>query len=350
MWRASTIYWIVQLLGWGLFCTLLGITKYSVGEFSTSLIIQLLELFILLIAITHLMRYILLRYDWINLKLRSMIPRVIILNYLTALVLISITFSLSLLRNEETNLKLIDLFINSWVHTLFFLLWTAIYLTNHLVQKSRTQELNNLQLTASHQEIELKTLREQLNPHFLFNSLNSIRALVEIEPQHAKNAITTLSSLLRNSLQMGKKTKVPLSDEIALVEEYLKLEKIRFEERLDYMIEVHAKQEILIPPFIIQTLVENAIKHGIAKSKSGGQIKIIVTSVPKQLKITVSNTGILGPKNTNGIGVENARRRLKLQYGDSAKLDIQERNNTVEATILIIDKEKQHQRITKEHL
>ncbi|MCC5924721.1 MAG: histidine kinase, partial [Crocinitomicaceae bacterium] len=267
--------------------------------------------------------------------LRSMIPRVILLNYGTALVLISITISLGLFRNETPNFKWIDFFINSWVYMLFFMLWTAIYLSNHLIQKSRTQELHNLQLTSSHQEIELKTLREQLNPHFLFNSLNSIRALVEIDPQNAKNAITTLSTLLRNSMQMGKKTKVLLTDEITLVEEYLKLEKIRFEERLDYSITINVIQEILIPPFIIQTLVENAIKHGISKSKEGGVISVNIDYQINQLNITVKNTGELGPKNAIGIGLENTKRRLKLQYGDNAHLQIDQLNGEVVAKITI---------------
>jgi two-component system LytT family sensor kinase len=337
MWKASTLYWIVQLLGWALFCILLGITRYSIGEFDKAIIFQLIELYILLVLVTHFMRFVLLKFDWINLRLRSMIPRVIILNYGTALLLISITITLGFMRKEATNIKWIELFINSLVYTLFFMLWTAIYLSNHLIQKSRTQELNNLQLTASHQEIELKTLREQLNPHFLFNSLNSIRALVEIEPQIAKNAITTLSTLLRNSLQMGKKTKVSLKDEITLVEEYLKLEKIRFEERLDYSIIIDVRNETLIPPFIIQTLVENAIKHGIAKSKEGGSINVHIFQQMNKLFISVKNTGHFGPKNTNGIGLENTKRRLKLQYGENAQLHIQELNNEVEAKITILN-------------
>lgn len=344
MWRASTLYWIVQLLGWGFFCLLLGITRYSAGEFEKEIVIQLIELYILLVVITHLMRFILLRFDWINLKLRSMIPRVILLNYGTAVILIGATIALGVLHNESPKIKWIDFFINSWVYTLFFMLWTAIYLTNHLVQKSRSQELKNLQLTASHQEIELKTLREQLNPHFLFNSLNSIRALIEIEPQIAKNAITTLSTLLRNSLQMGKKTKVSLNDEVTLVEEYLKLEKIRFEERLDYSIQVDTDREVFIPPFIVQTLVENAIKHGISKSKKGGQIQITIETNLNHLKIIVSNSGSLGPRNHIGIGLDNTERRLKLQYGDNATLKIFEKEGQVIAVIQIT---KQHEIIQK---
>jgi LytS/YehU family sensor histidine kinase len=215
-------------------------------------------------------------------------------------------------------------------------MWSAVYLTYHLLRKSRKQELQNLKLEASHHEIELKTLRDQLNPHFLFNSLNGIRALIEIDPTTAKSAITTLSNLLRNSLQMGKKAQVSISEELGLVTEYLKLEKIRFEERLTYNISIEVNDKIQIPPFLIQTMAENGIKHGISKSRTGGLIDIRVYETDAKLKLEVTNTGgQYKPNNIEGIGIINTKRRLAIQYGDNAGFSIKNEDNSVVALVWI---------------
>lgn len=341
MWKASSVYWIVQFLGWGLFCSLIGITKSAVDEFDTIVAYQLIILFFLLVSISHLMRYILIKFDWINLKIVPLIPRILGLNYLSAITLIVITSFVSkyILYTDLNGVKLIDEFINSLVYTLFFLLWTAVYLTYHLLQKSRQQELLNLQLEASHHEIELKTLRDQLNPHFLFNSLNSIRALVEADPKTAKTAVTSLSNLLRNSLQMGRKSQVSLGEELELVNEYLKLEKIRFEERLNVKSTISAPKTIKIPPFIIQTLVENAIKHGISKIEKGGDVEIEITKTGRELKILVKNTGQLNTTINHGVGLSNTQKRLNLIYGNNAIFVITRNDNKVESKIVIKYKE-----------
>jgi len=336
MWNASKLYWIVQLLGWGAFCILLAITRLAVGEVESSIFLQLIQLYVLLISISHGMRWVLLSFDWINLKLGPLIPRVLGLNYLGSILLLIVIFFLSTFYDDDEGFKVVEFFVNSAIYTLFFMLWTAIYLTYHLIKKSREQELLTLQLKASNHEIELKTLRDQLNPHFLFNSLNSIRALVEIEPKVAKSAITTLSNLLRNSLQMGKKSQVSIEEEIELVNRYLELEKIRFEERLQFSIEVDAPQTVTIPPFIIQTLAENAIKHGISKSTTGGHVFIHVLYKDDVLIISVENSGTLDKNNTSfGIGLSNTRRRLQIQYGSFADFSIFEQSKLVKAQIRI---------------
>ena len=335
MWKASKLYWIVQLLGWGLFCTLLGINRFSVGDFNFIVLLKLIELYILLVFISHTMRYLLLRLDWINFKITPLIPRLIVLNYLASILLLLTTFLLSLLYSEAQSFTLIELFINSLVYTLFFGLWTSIYLTYFLLQKSRQQEIINLKLIANHHEIELKTLKDQLNPHFLFNSLNSIRALIEAEPKSAKHAITTLSNLLRSSLQMGKKTQVSVEDELYLVMEYLELEKIRFEERLNFKMNTNVPLSIKIPPFIIQTLVENAIKHGISKLSKGGDIFINLSYQPPVFLIQIKNSGKLNSPIRKGIGISNTKRRLHIQYGKDATFNIKQVDEWVVAEIRI---------------
>jgi len=337
MWFAKKLYWIIQLLGWMAFCLLIGFTNYIQGEFDKDSLFQLVELFFLLIGITHTNRFVMLRFDWLNLKLAPLIPRLIALNFASSLCLLFLSYVTNRLfyASEDIQFSASEFFINAVVYMLFFLLWSAIYLSYHLINKSRQQEIRNLQLEATNNEIELKTLRDQLNPHFLFNSLNSIRALIEENPSIAKSAITTLSNLLRRSLTMGKQSKVSLEEELRLVKEYLELEKIRFEERLTLSIRVSANQQLQIPPFIIQTLAENAIKHGISNRNEGGELTIFVDETMRSLIIQVSNPGVLSLGNSEGIGLSNTKRRLDIQFGHYAKVDLHQEGEMVIATIEI---------------
>lgn len=334
--RASAIYWVVQLLGWGVFCSLIAITTYVQGEFSNATAIRLLVLYILLILVTHGMRYLLLRFDWLNLKLAPLIPRVLLLNIGASLVLLLGSGLFSYFFFGETPERLIQLIINVLLYSIFFIMWSAVYLTYHLLRKSRKQELHNLKLIASNHEIELKTLRDQLNPHFLFNSLNSIRALIEIEPATAKSAITTLSNILRDSLHLGKRSLIKLEEELNLVSEYLKLEKIRFEERLTYSLECSIDKSLQIPPFLIQTMTENAIKHGISKKADGGIVDVNVYERNNKVYLEVINSGgHYTPTDEEGIGIKNTRRRLEIQFGENAGFNIQNKDQKVCAFVWI---------------
>ena len=179
-------------------------------------------------------------------------------------------------------------------------------------------------------------LRDQLNPHFLFNSLNSIRALIEIDPVTAKSSITTLSNILRDSLQLGKKSLITLEDELNLVSEYLKLEKIRFEERLTYTIECTVDKRLQIPPFLIQTMTENAIKHGISKKADGGFVDVNVYEKSEKIHLEVINSGgQYAPSNQEGIGIQNTRRRLEIQFGQKAGFEIKNKEGKVSAIVWI---------------
>jgi len=199
-----------------------------------------------------------------------------------------------------------------------------------------------LKLEASIKEIELSNLKSQLNPHFIFNALNSIRALVDENPAKSKEAINQLSSILRNSLVTEKKGLTSFDDELKLVKDYLGLESIRFEERLktDFDIDPESK-DFLVPPLMIQTLVENGIKHGISKLTSGGLIQIKTKVDGDHLKIHIRNSGrfILNGNHKNGspgLGLENTRQRLKLIYGDDATFRIlTEKDNFVLTEIII---------------
>jgi LytS/YehU family sensor histidine kinase len=185
-------------------------------------------------------------------------------------------------------------------------------------------------------ELELKTIKAHINPHFIFNSLNGIRALVDEDPARARTAITELSNILRNSMQADKQETVPFEKELAIVKDYLALEQMRFEERL--MVNFDIDEDTLdqpVPPMMLQTLVENAIKHGISKNVSGGEIKITSRFVKDQHELVIRNTGRLnGQVNADGFGISSTQSRLKLLFGDSAGFSISDVNgNEVEAKV-----------------
>lgn len=335
MGRTKVLYWTIQFIAWGTFCIMIGAASVIQGQFTQLTFIKLVQLFILLILISHFIRWVFINKNWLNLKVSQLIPRTLILIFSlsTLMLLVNNTFAY-VFYNEEW-VSAVEFFINILMYSIFLIMWAAVYLTYHLMQKSRLQEFHNLRLSISQTENELKTLRDQLNPHFLFNSLNSIRALIEIDPEMAKSAITTLSNLLRNSLMLGKKLQITLNEELELVKEYLKLEKIRFEERLKYSIKNEVTNTIYIPPFIIQSMAENAIKHGISKSSREGEVNISIHYQDDLLILEVINTGKYVESKKSGIGLANTKRRLEIIYGNEAGFEIKNENNRVKTHIWI---------------
>jgi hypothetical protein len=331
MFKAKKVYWLAQIGGWFILSMLLFASSLAYSEkngpvkaISNELILSILIFFLLGIVLTHAMRSCFLAFGWLNLKLGPLVPRAVIASFFfAALMSLGTNLLAHWLKPEENPLKWLNFLLDVCVTSMFFTLWNSVYFTFHFFQRSREQEVSNLQLTASHNEIELKNLRSQLNPHFLFNSLNSIRALIELDPKQAQINITKLSSLLRKSLILGKEQLVSLSEELAIVQDYLDLEKVRFEERVQ-VIQIHDSElsEMQIPPFILQTLVENAFKHGIAQRIQGGTIWISSEKIGEHVVLKVENTGTLNHEIGNGIGIENTIRRLELQFGSNASFEL----------------------------
>ena len=333
--KIRLLYWIVQIVAWGVLCGIIGIAAFIQGEFNFQTVFKLIELYLLLLLFSNSIRWIFIKRNWLNLKLAPLIPRVMTFSFVLSTLLMLITNLSNFIFYEEKWITLSEFLVNVILYSLFLIMWSAVYLSYHLLQKSRLQEINNLKLQAIQTKNELKTLRDQLNPHFLFNSLNSIRALIEIEPITAKSAITTLSSLLRNSLLLGKKSFISLKEEMQLVEEYLKLEKIRYEERLSYTLINEVKKTLYIPPFLVQSMVENAIKHGISKKIKGGKINVNISFNDNNLILEVINDGEFNDNKNSGIGIKNTKRRLEIIYGQTAGFKIDNKKNKVQSYIWI---------------
>jgi two-component system, LytTR family, sensor kinase len=177
---------------------------------------------------------------------------------------------------------------------------------------------------------ESKVLRAQMNPHFMFNAMNSIRALILEDPDKAQKAVTQLSNILRSSLLADRRKTINLSEEVKTVEDYLELEKIRYEERLQIRKNIYPDTlNIQVPPMLLQTLVENAIKHGVSKPVKGGFVSIESKIVNKNLVIVISNTGILEKTDSGGFGLENTAHRLELLFGPESKFRIYQASQEV---------------------
>lgn len=225
----------------------------------------------------------------------------------------------------------------TFYYSIIFFLWSVLYFIYNYFERYN----KSLKLEASAKEIELVNLKSQLNPHFIFNALNSIRALIDENPTKSKQAINQLSSILRNTLVTERKGLTKFQDEVRVVKDYLGLESIRFEERLKTDFEISPEtDEFKVPALMIQTLVENGVKHGISKLTEGGSIRLKAYVENNNLMIQIRNSGhytINGArKKSSGLGLENTRQRLKLIFGGEASLRIlNEKDNFVLTEVII---------------
>ncbi len=220
--------------------------------------------------------------------------------------------------------------------------WSAFYLVVKnwwLWQKERE---NSLAAAALANKAQLEMLRYQLNPHFLFNALNSIRASVDEDSARAKQMITQLSEFLRFSLLNESAKKISLHEEIEAVRNYLAIEKIRFEDKLEINFEIEKRAEdVKVPSFLLNPLVENAVKHGLNSSAKPLKINISASVSGNKLILEVSNSGSLnGNSNGSGtkIGLKNVRERLEKLFGARGSFELKQDGDFVRARVEIIDK------------
>jgi len=205
------------------------------------------------------------------------------------------------------------------------MVWLALYFAAVGLREYRTVRLKQSELARALQLAELRLLKSQLNPHFLFNALNTVRSLIADNPSRAQSAVTRLANTLRYTLSSRQDELVTLSQELDIVADYLELESMRFEDRL--RIEMHVPGDaagVYIPVMLLQTLVENAIKHGIAELPSGGLLRISARLQDELLLVDVENPRPLAPIHAahESVGLHNARDRLRLLFGARASLEL----------------------------
>jgi hypothetical protein len=205
--------------------------------------------------------------------------------------------------------------------------WIGFYFAITFYRNYRDGLMERLRLAAALKEAEVRALKAQLNPHFLFNSLNSLRALIPSELERPREAVTRLADLLRASLTVGQQATVPLERELETVDNFLALEQLRYAARLRVSRRIaSAAREWPVPPFLVQSLVENAVKYGIAPREDGGEISLTAELHGDVLHLGVTNPGrIAGNGDSTGLGLKNARTRLHHLFGPAAQLTVTQR-------------------------
>lgn len=217
-------------------------------------------------------------------------------------------------------------------------LWMTVWLGVQALQRWRQGEIAKWRAEAAARELELQVLRAQINPHFLFNALNNLRALINEDPARAREMLSRLSNTLRHTLQHSAKERVPLADELAVVRDYVALEQLHHEERLRVTWQVDpATAGASVPPMLLQLLVENAIKHGIARTPGGGEVGITLKRDGGRLRVAVSNPGQWRPGTSDGtgLGLTHLRERLQRAGGTGADCHIETADGRVTVTLTL---------------
>lgn len=211
------------------------------------------------------------------------------------------------------------------VGVLLYVMSVAVHYAMLAMEASAAAEQREIGARAMAREAELRALKAQINPHFLFNSLHSISALTSIDPPKAREMCLALSDFLRMTLGLGERSVILLSDELALLRSYLSVEKIRFGARLDMKEEVDAATlNCLVPPLLLQPLIENAVGHGIANLPQGGWIHMEIREDGGGLLVDVKNNfdPDAPPRRKNGVGLRNVQSRLEARYGRESRVKI----------------------------
>ncbi len=340
--KRKKVYWLSQISGWTLIAVVNLIIYASFNELTFSRLWVAIYLSFTGVCFTHIYRSIIEKKNWLSLPLKQIIPRVllasVIIGTLMLTLIYAVNFSTGIFHWQKFR---IGAFIfNDFNFSSIILVWGLIYFSVHYFENYKKAEIEALIWEAAVKDFELKTLKSQLNPHFMFNALNSIRALIQEDPKSAQTAVTNLSNILRYSLRIERLETVSLEDEMQTVADYLALEAIRFEERLKYKIILDpASLKFEIPPMMVQTLVENGIKHGISKRREGGEISITTSVNDSKLKIEIRNSGQMDSgllQNAKGFGISNTKHRLSLLYGEKAFFSIKNYSaNEVVAELII---------------
>lgn len=231
------------------------------------------------------------------------------------------------------------IFYNSVISLLFISIWAFIYIAVTTSRQVKESEIKSLRLENSLKEAKLASLTNQLNPHFLFNSLNNIRFMIYENAAHADEMITAFSEILRYSLTSSKQDKVGIEEELSIIDRYIDIVRLQLGDKLDFQLHFSSScQQCLIPPMALQILVENAIKHGIENSKTKARLSVNIINKDGVLLIEVCNpvaSSVAMPIQGTGTGLKNIKQRLNLLYGELAQLSVTLLENNFTVTLVI---------------
>ena len=330
----SRAFWITSVLVWLIYTLVNMSALFGLGKLTAGSALDMICLTLILFAATHYLLGTVRLYGWHSRPLHYSIPRM--LGVIAGLTLSTLLLSIAttwLIKNSglckmpepDPNMAM-----NSWVWyllpainlSILFILASALDFIGQAFRRLREREVEQWKTEAALKAAELRQLKNQINPHFTFNALNNIRALISEDPQRARQMVTHLAEVLRYVLYHAERESVTLDQELEVVTAYLALEAIQQEERL--RLEWHVSpeaQSLRLPPMLLQILVENAIKHGISRRPEGGTLTVRARSDGEALHLEVSNPGNLtAAPSQGGIGLDYARERLRLSCGGELTL------------------------------
>ncbi len=298
-----------------------------------------------------LFRHLCIKNDWVNLPIKKLLFTTLgfsavagaVSSGMTILITRSIGHILipkepyeMYFQNPDWSYVANEFYWSSINATFVILAWVASYLAILLYDNKKEAELENLKLANAYKEAQLGALSQQLNPHFLFNTLNNIRALVRDNKPEAVEMITAISEILKGLFSNKNTDKITIKDEIEIVDYLVDIVTIQHGRRLNYRQLIdEALFEALVPALSIQLLLENAIKHGLEELKCGCEITLRITSDDEKLFIQLSNTGSLQPvsKNSTSVGLTNLNKRLSLLYPNNASFCLRQKEGYVVAEL-----------------
>jgi hypothetical protein len=338
---SSRDYWLCQATGWALL-GMISVMSSGQGALGPMWRMTVVKLLVICngLLLSHCWRLFLRRRGWID-RGDPPVPRVLL--GLIALSAVQVGFLVgadilirkgALIADSDATAVVIALCV-LWYAV--FLMWTLMYAVVLSRRRARRFELEKLELEVSVKDAELRALQAQVNPHFFFNSMNSIRALIYQDPDTAAQAVGQLAGLMRHSLRAGQSPTVRLADEVAAVNAYLAIERHRFDERLQAEVGIApGLDEVQIPPMALQTLVENAVKHGVEPAIGACRVRVSAVRQDGQVLLTVANQGRLQAASASTrLGLANTTRRLALLFGPRAGCTLREEGGWVVAQVVL---------------
>ncbi|NVK55969.1 MAG: histidine kinase [Alteromonadaceae bacterium] len=332
-------YWWFQIIGWGVFYLSDTLLKVTAGIVNLPLFMAVLILYGYGLLVSHAMRH------WYRKWRRQNL--VVVLLEIFAVSLLGAAAATSLMLGTLVVIQhpIIDqaanaldlLFLNNllvlWV---VLVIWSGLYCFITRQRKVDELEVAQAGLEQNLQQAQLSALLTQLNPHFMFNCINNIRALILEDTGKARDMLADLADMLRYNLQSDAGEKSTLASELTIVATYISLMKMQYEKRLSFSVDVddEVNRQSCVPRLLLQLLVENAIKHGIARLAQGGHVEVKVTKKQQMLCISVTNPGVFEP-GESGIGVANIRQRLQLLYGGRQTFTLEQVGSQVVARVRI---------------
>ena len=338
----SRNYWLCQIGGWGIYGLYETWVNFLSGRDVLSEAKFTIFFVLYAIIITHLYRiFIIQKYKWIDLPLIELVKRVAISSLIIGSLLSIYMCVSAMVLGERAEFHFYFFLVFLTATMSWSLSWNLIYFLWKYINSNEELEIEKIKMQMSLKDLELKNIKLNLQPHFIFNALNSIRSLIFENQDKARQAVMQLSNILRNSLITEKEELVLLEKEMKIIEDYLALESIRYEERLKVIYNIDQKcLTTLVPPMMLQTLVENAIKHGISQSSNGGFINIdVFENINSKTIIKIENTGKFNPdENTDStkFGLNASLIRLNYLFGKLASFSISNSMNNSVISVLEI--------------